>query len=139
MRSMVKLSAAILLLINGVGALYGGYKLITSPDGTGLHLPLDLLRHTPFSDYYIPGLILFIVNGLISLFVLGTLFVSKTKHPSLVIFQGALLTGWIIIQLLLLRHVVALHIVMGVIGGLLILLGYILRHISAASHRYFPV
>jgi len=55
----------ILLLFLGVGALGGGAMLIISPSGELLGgLPLSILTHSPFDDFLIPGIILFLVLGL---------------------------------------------------------------------------
>ena len=54
-----------LLLFLGVGAIGGGLLLIISPTGKLLGgLPLSILEHSPFSDFLIPGIILFLVLGL---------------------------------------------------------------------------
>jgi hypothetical protein len=54
-----------LLLFLGLSALGGGALLIVSPSGKLLGgLPLSILDHSPFSDFLIPGIILFLVLGL---------------------------------------------------------------------------
>jgi hypothetical protein len=54
-----------LLLFLGVGALGGGALLIILPTGKLLGgLPLSILDHSPFNDFLIPGIILFLVLGL---------------------------------------------------------------------------
>lgn len=55
----------ILLLFLGLGALGGGLLLIVSPSGILLGgLPISILDHSPFNDFFIPGIILFLVLGL---------------------------------------------------------------------------
>jgi hypothetical protein len=54
-----------LLLFLGLSALGGGVLLIISPSGKLLGgLPLSILDHSPFNDFLIPGIILFLVLGL---------------------------------------------------------------------------
>lgn len=54
-----------LLAFLGLGALGGGIFLIISPSGKLIGgLPLSILEHSPFPDFLIPGLILFIVLGI---------------------------------------------------------------------------
>ena len=54
-----------LLLFLGLGAICGGALLIISPSGKLLGgLPLSILDHSPFKDFLIPGIILFLVLGL---------------------------------------------------------------------------
>lgn len=56
---------AFLLALLGVGAVFGGGVLIISPSGKLFGMPLSLLDKSPFSSFEIPGIILFIVLGLI--------------------------------------------------------------------------
>ena len=83
MNKILIILAAFLLLFNGVGALYGGWNLIAHPDGSSIDLSMSWLKHTPFQNYRIPGIILFIANGLCSIFVLTTLLL-KFKRISMV-------------------------------------------------------
>lgn len=51
-----------LLLFLGLSAIGGGFLLIISPSGKMIGgLPLSILEHSPFSDFLIPGVILFII------------------------------------------------------------------------------
>lgn len=63
-RSPVVWLLAALLAFLGVGALLGGYALASDPTGARLRMSTALLAGTPFPDYRIPGLILFVVLGL---------------------------------------------------------------------------
>ena len=55
-----------LLAFLGLGAIGGGGALIISPSGKLLGgLPLSILERSPFTDFLVPGIILFIVLGLI--------------------------------------------------------------------------
>ena len=54
-----------LLLFLSVSAIGGGGVLIISPSGKLLGgLPLSILEHSPFSNFLIPGFILFIILGI---------------------------------------------------------------------------
>ena len=57
-------SLGILQLFIALGALGGGWGLITAPDGSNLGMPLSMLEHSPFPDFLIPGWILLTVLGL---------------------------------------------------------------------------
>ncbi len=54
-----------LLLFNAIGAYYGSYMLITDPTGVKIQMPLQNLEGSFFNDYFIPGIILLFVNGLL--------------------------------------------------------------------------
>jgi hypothetical protein len=54
-----------LLLFLGLSAMGGGSFLIISPSGKLIGgMPLSILEHSPFSDFFIPGIILFFILGL---------------------------------------------------------------------------
>lgn len=127
MRIILKSAAIALLLFNGTGALFGGWQLITHPDGSGLQLTLDWLKHTPFPNYLIPGVVLFIVNGLFSMATFFALILKYKHSAKLILFQGILLSGWIIIQILLIRTLHPLHLIMGSVGVALIVVGNLLH------------
>jgi len=115
--------AGFLLLFNAAGAIYGGTHLITHPDGSSLQMSLALLQHTPFHDYLIPGMVLLAVNGFFSIVCFGMLLAGNKLRGRYIAAQGILLTGWIVIQILLIRTLNPLHIVMGLTGLMLICSG----------------
>jgi len=111
MKITIKIIASLLLLLNGTGAMWGGYALVTTPDGSSMGWSPDMLQHTPFGTYLIPGIILFTVNGLFSMATLALLVFRYKQYARYVVVQGFLLTGWIAIQVLLLRTFVLLHFI----------------------------
>ena len=119
----MKITAGVLLAFNGTGALYGGSQLIRYPDGSSLQLSPDLLTHTFFNSYLIPGLILFVANGLMSLYALATLVFRSKHHGSIIMLQGMILTGWIVVQVLLIQTLSFWHFLLALVGLNLILLG----------------
>ncbi|MFZ1305169.1 MAG: hypothetical protein WAR80_04965 [Ferruginibacter sp.] len=125
MKRLLIIPASVLLLFNGIGALYGGYNLMMYPDGSSIQLTPDWLKHTPFTNYFIPGLVLFIFNGLFSMVAFVALFFNHRINPWLIMAQGAILVGWIVIQMLLLQTVYYLHIILGGTGIALLILGYL--------------
>lgn len=126
MRIFLKSAAVLLLLFNGTGALFGGWQLIAHPDGSSLQLTLDWLKHTPFTDYLVPGLVLIMVNGLFSMATFFALILKFRHSAKLILFQGILLSGWILIQILLIRTLHPLHLIMGSVGVALIVVGWLL-------------
>lgn len=126
MKVLLTITASLLLLLTGVGALYGGWQLINHPDGSSLQLSLNWLARTPFPDYCMPGIILFIANGLLNMLVFATQYFNFRYFPRLVVFQGAVLTGWIAVQMWLMQTVHILQIVLGAVGIALMLVGSLL-------------
>jgi hypothetical protein len=55
-----------LLAFLGLSAIGGGGALIISPSGKLLGgLPLSILKNSPFVDFLVPGIILFVIFGLL--------------------------------------------------------------------------
>lgn len=127
MKKGILILTSFLLLFNGVGAVYGGWNLMAHPDGSSMDLSLSWLQHSGFKDFLIPGIVLFVTNGLFSLFIFAALLGKYRNRAWLIICQGAILTGWIIIQVIIIRTIVPLHIVLAILGLLLIVCGYMLR------------
>ncbi len=64
---MVKIlfvTQGILQLFVSLGALVAGAMFILEPSGRLLQAPPEMLKSTPFSNYLLPGIILFCINGL---------------------------------------------------------------------------
>lgn len=78
--------------IIGIGALFGGYGLMR--DAEGLGLSESWLAGSPFSDYRIPDLILFVVIGG-GMLVTALLAVSGSRYAALSAFaMGVELVIW---------------------------------------------
>lgn len=122
----LKLAAALLLLFNSAGALYGGGLLIADPTGSKLQMPLSVLQYSPFTNFLIPGVVLFFANGVFGIFTLGLIGFNAKYYPMAIIAQGAILTGWIVIQMFMLHTINPLQITMSITGISLLLLGYLL-------------
>ena len=134
MKVIVRGVALLLLLFNGIAATFGGWQLMAHPDGSSLKLSLDFIRRSPFDSYLIPGVILFISNGVFDFFVLLCTLRQIKNYSRLILMQGIILIAWILIQTLMVRETNSLHIALGSIGILLILSGIILMK-SKRAHR----
>lgn len=130
MKKIVRIIAVLMLLFNGIGALYGGMSLITDPTGDRLKLSGSFLEHTPFDSYLIPGIILFCVNGIFSFVALASVLFKLKKEAIFVLAQGILLSGWIIVQIILIQYFYApLQGTLLAVGIILTLCGlYLKKH-----------
>jgi hypothetical protein len=115
-----------LLLINGFGAFISGYALVTDPSGSSLLISRKWLQHTPFNDYYIPGMILLCTNGIFDFIVLGFTVIAYKYYATFITIQGFLVVGWILFQAYLLHQADYLHMMFGIVGVLLIIFGILL-------------
>ena len=126
MKNFFYIFALLLLLFNGISAIYGGWSLINDPSGGLLQMPLENLHNSPFKDYLIPGIILFVFNGLFSLAIFVLTLMKYRHHALLIIFQGGTLVIWIVVQVIMLQTTYFLHWMCGGIGILLVASGWFL-------------
>ena len=68
-RPVAAWATIVLLAFIGIGAVISGAMLFAAPDGHLMQWTTDQLAHTPFSNYLIPGVILFTFVGIFPLFV----------------------------------------------------------------------
>lgn len=102
----------------GASALYGGMMLMRDP-GEPLGMPIELLEDTPFSDYFVPGVILFNVFGIGSILVIIGLLRRDPWAGIAAIGLGAAQVVWIVVQAFYLRTIHPLHVIYGSLGALL--------------------
>jgi len=127
MHRSFRIIAFILLLFNAISALFGGWVLMSDPSGETLDIPIRFLEHSPFETFLVPGIILFITNGLFSLLFAVMALLKFMNYSWLVIFQGFILVGWLTIQIIMIREFNgALHLLYFSVGFLLIASGWIL-------------
>ncbi len=124
---MTRITAIILLLITAIGAIFGGGALLIDPLGEKLGLPIETLKYSPFENFLIPGLILFIILGLGSLITSIIVIKRVSGYPFLTIFMGFAISIFISVEILMLKDVKFLQIIFAIIGISLVILGIILR------------
>ncbi len=108
-------------LFIGAGAIFGGLAGMLNPVDP-LGIPNNLLDDSPFSNFFIPSLILFLVIGLGHIFSAITAKMNS-KHQGYItsIFSWALMI-WIVVQCLIINSVDFLHVVyfgLGLFGAVL--------------------
>jgi hypothetical protein len=113
----------VLQLFIGIGAVVGGVGLINDPSGASLGMSLSWLQDTPFTDYSIPGWVLFLINGLVTC-VGGILSLLGSKMAGkLAVILGAFLILWIIAQVGWLGLLSALQPLYATLGVVEVILG----------------
>ncbi len=116
-----------LLLITAVSALIAGILFVSDPSGQKMGMSTAYLASSPFSTYLVPGWVLLIVNGLMNVAAAAACIIRLKHYPLFVILQGTVLSGWIIIQVILVQDLNVLHYSMLSIGLILICCGIILQ------------
>ena len=123
----------ILQLFIGLGAVGGGFGLVLEPSGANLGMPLEMLNHSPFSDFLVPGLVLLIVNGLGS--IAGSVLSFKLFQyaAEIALVLGAFLVSWILIQVYWIHAFHWLHALYLSLGIIELAFGWLLRNALRAS------
>jgi len=117
-----------------LGAFYGGIILIISPDGSLFGMPLDLLKNSPFKNYFIPGVILLATFGILPVYTIYGL-LKKPDHKisnhlnllydyhfawTFAVYIGIAQIIWINIQTLILNAVDIFHTIYSGLGVLIV-------------------
>lgn len=139
-------SARILIFLNaflGFSALIPGAAFIIAPDGHLIQMPLSNLENSPFPDFLIPGILLFVFIGIYPSFVALSLWKRPAWHmPDILnpfrqlhwswtasLAAGAILLIWIISEVQFME-IGFLHIFYFA-WGVLILMVSLLRNVRA--------
>jgi len=131
--------AIVSLLFLGISALIGGIPMLIFPIGSPNLLPPSLLAHTPFHSFFVPGLILLVMNGLLSFFVLWLTLRNARSYGLWVAFQGCVLFGWLIVQCIMIRAVGGLHYLYAANALALLVSGLMLNSLARkASPIHLP-
>ena len=129
MKATLKVISIVILVFLALGAIFGGYALISDPSGANFEWTSELLDNTPFNNFLIPGIILAVVNGLFPFFIVYLL-LKNSKYISFYMnLQGLILIGWLSAEIIFnaeLYHSL-LHPMFYTVGVLLIILGLLQR------------
>ena len=99
----------------GIGAIFGGTAAILNPQQP-LGAPIEVLKNSPFSNYLIPGIILFSIIGLGNLSGALAVIIKSKFQVYISSILGFALIIWIIVQCIVLNGIHFLHILFLVIG-----------------------
>lgn len=119
---LTRYSLAIIILVVALNALGGGfYGMAGAKD-----VPLEWLKGSPFTSYFIPGLILFVVIGLGFLVTGVGLFMRQRWAVQVSFLCGMVLLIWIVVQLYFIGHVSMLQPLMMAVGFMIMILSLLL-------------
>jgi hypothetical protein len=126
----------IAIAIISAGAIYGGVSLMNDPSGESIKLPIILLEGTIFSNYLVPGVILFLTLGFFPLFLIFPL-IFKPRWPVIdklniyksyhwawtyTLYTAIMLIIWIDVQIIILRTGSVIQGISGLLGVFLLVL-----------------
>jgi hypothetical protein len=117
-----------------ISAMVGAIPLLLDPTGRPWgYMTLDMLQHSPVHAFLIPGVILFLANGVMSLFVLDAMRHYRRGYGWWVAFQGCVLAGWIVVEIILLCVAAWPQILYLAVGVVLITTGLAMTRRSRAA------
>ncbi len=94
--------AVALEVVLGLGALVGGGQFVLAPDGHLIGMSTRSLAGSPFHDFLVPGLILFLALGAAPLVAAAAALGRRTIAPLLTLAVGVVLVGWIAVEMVIL-------------------------------------
>ena len=145
-RPFISYLVLILVAFKAISAILVGFLLVMDIAGACLGYSLELLESTPFSNFLIPGLFLFIILGLFPAFIVYGL-ITKRNHKSVQKrnsykkqhwswisshFLGLLLILWIHMQLFFGIEFHVLHFIYSILGILIV----VVVHLPATKRHY---
>ena len=105
----------------GLTAIIGGFRLVSNPNGA-LDFPIEWLSNSPFTNYFIPGLVLLIAIGFGNALAGIVTFLRKRHAGSIAAVLGTFLILYMIIEVWfvgLRNFFQPLYLVLGVIALIL--------------------
>lgn len=125
--------AILALALLGISSVVGAVPMILNSDGTPWQMSQSLLDDSPFDSFMIPGIILFIANGILSLASLVGVLRKDPGYGSWVVLQGAVLAAWLAMEVAMIRQVWALHFLYAGLAVILIVSGTLLMRAQRSS------
>jgi hypothetical protein len=118
LKNMTRVILIISIIFQGFSGVLGGVLLLFDPTGKILNLPIEFLADTPFSNYFIPGLILFTALGISPLIVSYGLIKRKSWSKLYSIIVGIILLIWIAVEIIMIGYKTEppLQLIYGVVG-----------------------
>jgi hypothetical protein len=92
------------LLFQGLSGVAGGVGLVGDPSGASLGIPVRWLQGSPFADYMLPGLVLWIVLGVAPLVVAAGVWRRRAWGAGAAGLLGGALLVWIAVQIALIGY-----------------------------------
>ena len=117
----------ILLSFIAITSTLSGLLMISNSGGGILNLPLSLLDGTPFKDFLVPGILLTTIVGAVNLLAVFHNIKRHSDRYKWAIAGGIMISGWIVVQIILIHAAHWLHFLYLGIGILIILLAYQLK------------
>lgn len=118
-----------LLAFGALNAFFGGYYGMSGAAG----VPTEWLAGSPFRDYFLPSLILFVVVGGAFLVAAIAVFARSRIARLAALAAGVIVLGWLAVQIAIIGYVSWMQPVTAIAGLLILLLAARAPHAGAAT------
>jgi hypothetical protein len=125
--SLIRYLLGGLLVFGALNAFGGGYYGLSGAEG----VPVELLERSPFQDYFVPSLVLFVVVGGSFLFAAIAVFADSRIARVSALMSGVIVLVWIVVQVSIIGYVSWMQPTTAVGGLLILLLAWLLPGRSA--------
>jgi hypothetical protein len=133
MKRTVYFTEGVLQSLIGIGAVISGALLIIRSDGHYLQVPLDMLKNSPFRNFLIPGILLFLVIGVGNIVSAVLCFRIQRIAGFSGLFFGFALIIWLFVQINLVGGGHWLQYLYFIIGIVQLLLALAMRELERSS------
>lgn len=130
----ISVTLGILQSLVALSAIPAGMLMIMQPDGSKLGIPIEMLDASPFSDFLIPGIFLFSINGLAQGFAGLSSFMQYKFYRTLGFILGIVLVLWIMIQVYFINPIHFLQVIYFIIGLIEVVLSVYLLNFKGHIH-----
>ena len=121
----IRYALGILLLLVAINAFSGGYYGMAGAK----NIPMEWLKNSPFHNYFIPSLILFIVIGGSSLFAAVTVFRRDRFGRKASLLCGVIILIWLGVQIAIIGYVSWMQPATAIATVLIIFLSFLIPEI----------
>jgi hypothetical protein len=133
MKRTAYFAEGVLQSLIGIGAVVCGALLIIGPDGHYLQMPSDMLKNSPFRNFLIPGVVLFLVNGVGNIVSAVLCFRLHRIAGFSGLFFGFGLIIWLFVQISMIGGGSWLQYLYFILGIIQLLLGFAMRELERKS------
>ncbi len=114
----------LLVSFTALTALSSGIMMIYDPSGSFFQMSESLLSGTPFKNFLVPGIVLALIVGGTNLAAVVLNLMRNKNRYNWAIAAGVMISGWIVVQMIMISAFSWLQLLYLVIGILTILLAY---------------
>jgi hypothetical protein len=118
----IRYALGTLLLLVAINAFAGGYYGMAGAK----NIPMEWLKNSPFHNYFIPSLILFIVIGGSSLFAAVTVFRRDRFGRKASLLCGVIILIWLGVQIAIIGYVSWMQPATAIAAVLIIFLSFLI-------------